>query len=286
MVGRRVGAKNTLVKNYLWFAEKKGTTILPEHEVVDVMPLGAADGSEGCRVTTERPGAWFFKARKTFAARGVVFAAGSLGTNQLLANCKHGGSLPGVSDRLGELVRTNSESILTVRLPEDRRTWNDVAISCSIRVDHDTHIEFVNDGRNGDFMTLLYTILVGKGSRVTRPLMWLGSIARHPLQWLKTLWPVGWSRRMVLLLVMQSIDNAIALRPGSAGSAAASISPPNRIATSRTRPSLPPAIPPRPGLRNTRTASHRAMSSRHWETSRPRRTCWAAQSSAPTRRVA
>jgi len=186
--------------------------ILPEHQVVDVVPLAAADGSEGYRVTTERPGAWFSKDRKTFSARGVVLAAGSLGTNHLLANCKHGGSLPQVSDRLGELVRTNSESILTVRLPEDRRTWHDVAISCSIHVDHDTHIEFVNYGRNADFMSLLYTILVGKGNRVTRPLLWLASIARHPIDWLKTLWPAGWSQRMVMLLVMQALDNAIALR--------------------------------------------------------------------------
>jgi cholesterol oxidase len=212
MVGCRVGAKNTLVKNYLWFAEKKGASILPEHEVVDVAPLGAADGSEGYRVTTERPGAWFFKDRKNFTARGVVFAAGPIGTNRLLANCKHSGSLPKVSNRLGELVRTNSESILTVRLPEDRKTWEDVAISCSIHVDHDTHIEFVTYGRKGDFMSLLATVLVGDGNRVTRPLLWLGAIARHPLRWLKTLWPVGWSRRVVIVLVMQALDNAIALR--------------------------------------------------------------------------
>ena len=212
MVGCRVGAKNTLLKNYLWFAEKQGATVLPEHQVVDVAPLGAADGSEGYRVTTERPGAWFAKGRRTFTARGVVFGAGALGTNHLLANCKHGGSLPNLSDRLGELVRTNSESILTVRLPEDRKTWNDVAISCSIHIDHDTHIEFVNYGRNADLMSMLYTVLVGKGTRLTRPMVWLGSIARHPLQWLKTLWPAGWSQRMVMLLVMQSLDNAIALR--------------------------------------------------------------------------
>lgn len=212
MVGCRVGAKNTLLKNYLWFAEKRGVRILPEHQAVDVVPLGAADGSEGYHVTTERPGAWFAKGRKTFTARGVVFAAGSLGTNRLLANCKHSGSLPKVSDRLGELVRTNSESILAVLLPEDRKLWNDVAISCSIHVDHDTHIEFVNYGRKADFMSLLNTVLVGNGSRVTRPLMWLGSIVRHPIDWLKTLWPVGWSRRMVMLLVMQALDNAIALR--------------------------------------------------------------------------
>jgi cholesterol oxidase len=212
MVGCRVGAKNTLLKNYLWFAEKLGAAILPEHQVTEVTPLGAADGSEGYRVTTERSGAWFAKGRRTFTTGGVVFAAGALGTNHLLANCKHGGALPRISDRLGELVRTNSESILTVRLPDDRKTWNDVAISCSIHVDSDTHIEFVNYGCNADLMGLLYTTLVGKGSRVTRPLMWLGSITRHPLQWLQTLWPFGWSRRMVMLLVMQALDNAIRLR--------------------------------------------------------------------------
>ena len=212
MVGCRVGAKNTLVKNYLWFAEKRGVKVMPERQVIDVVPIGAADGSEGYRVTTENPGAWFAKDRQTLTARGVIFAAGALGTNRLLANCKHGGSLPGISDRLGELVRTNSESILTVRLPEDRNTWNDVAISCSIHVDHDTHIEFVSYGRNADFLSLLYTILVGKGNRITRPLLWLASIARHPIDWLKTLWPGGWSRRMVMLLVMQALDNAIALR--------------------------------------------------------------------------
>jgi cholesterol oxidase len=212
MVGCRVGAKNTLLKNYLWFAERLGVQILPEHQASDVAPLGAADGSQGYRVTTQRPGAWFAKGAKSFTTRGVVFAAGSLGTNELLANCRHGGSLPRISDRLGDLVRTNSESILVVRLPDDRKTWNDVAISCSIHLDHDTHVEFVNYGRHADFLSLLYTVLVGRGSRVTRPLRWLGSIVRHPLQWLTTLWPVGWSRRMVILLVMQALDNAIALR--------------------------------------------------------------------------
>ena len=211
-VGCRVGAKNTLVKNYLWFAEKRGAQVVAEREVVDVTPLGAADGSEGYRVTTERPGAWFARDRQTHTARGVVFAGGALGTNELLANCKHGGSLPQVSDRLGELVRTNSESILAVRLPEDRNTWNDVAISCSMHINHDTHIEFVNYGRNADFIGTLYTVLVGNGNRATRPLKWLGSILMHPVQWLKTMWPVGWSRRMVMLLVMQALDNAITLR--------------------------------------------------------------------------
>ena len=213
MVGCREGAKNTLVKNYLWFAEKRGVEIHPEREVVDIRPIGAEDGADGYTVTTERPGAWFRKQRRTFTARGIVISAGALGTNQLLARCKLGGSLPGISDRLGHLVRTNSESILAVTLPEGMaRPWNDVAISASIYPRADTHIEFVTYGKHGDFMSLLYTLITGKGTRVTRPLKWLGNIARHPLTFLKTLWPVGWSERSVLFLVMQSLDNAISFR--------------------------------------------------------------------------
>lgn len=213
MVGCRTGAVNSLVKNYLWFAEKRGVQIMAEREVVDVSPLGAADGSDGYRVVTHRPGAWFGKNRQTHTARGVIFAGGALGTNELLANCKLGGSLPRLSERLGELVRTNSESVLNVRLPEDLKTWNDVTASSSVHVDQNTNIEFLTYGRHADFMGLMYTVLVGNGNRVTRPLKWLAAIALHPLQWLKTLWPVGWSRHMVTLLVMQTLDNAIALRP-------------------------------------------------------------------------
>lgn len=212
MVGCRVGAVNSLLQNYLWFAEKRGVQILEEREVVDVTVLGAADGSDGYRVVTQRPGAWWARDRQTHTARGLVFAGGALGTNELLAHCKHSGSLSRVSDRLGELVRTNSESVLTVRLPEDRNTWNDVTASASVHVDKDTHIEFLTYGRHADFLSLLYTVLVGDGNRLTRPLQWLGRIALHPVQWLKTLCPVGWSRRMVMLLVMQSLDNAIKLR--------------------------------------------------------------------------
>jgi len=213
MVGCREGAKNTLLKNYLWFAEKRGAEILPERQVVDIRPLGAEDGSEGYSVTTERPGAWFRRQRRTFTARGIVMAAGALGTNRLLARCKLDGSLPRISQRLGQLVRTNSESILAVTLPKDyAKPWNDVAISASIYPKPDTHIEFVTYGRHGDFMAFLYTLLTGEGSRLTRPLMWLGNVLRHPITFLRTLWPVGWSRRTVLFLVMQSLDNAIAFR--------------------------------------------------------------------------
>ena len=41
MVGCPTGAKNTLPKNYLWLAERGGAQVIPERTVVDVRPLGA-----------------------------------------------------------------------------------------------------------------------------------------------------------------------------------------------------------------------------------------------------
>jgi cholesterol oxidase len=215
MVGCPHGAKNTLVKNYLWLAERRGAVVMPERTVVDVSPLGAADGSDGYAVASERSGAWLSKDRRTVTTRGVVLAAGPLGTNGLLARCRHRGSLPSVSSRLGELVRTNSEAILAVTVPADypHDLSQRVAISSSIYPDPHTHIETVTYGRAGDSMRSLFTLLVGDGSRVTRPLKLLAEIARHPLRFARLLTARRWSRRTIILLVMQTLDNAIALRP-------------------------------------------------------------------------
>ncbi len=215
MVGCPHGAKNTLVKNYLWLAERRGVRVEPDRTVTEIRPLGAADGSEGYAVTSERSGVLRGRGRRTITARGVVVAAGPLGTNRLLQRCRLGGALPRISPRLGELVRTNSEMILAVTVPEgypDDLTKR-VAISGSIYPDPHTHIETVTYGKAGNSMSMLYTLMVGDGTRVTRPLKLLAQILRHPGRFAKTLWSRNWSRRTIILLVMQTLDNAIALRP-------------------------------------------------------------------------
>jgi cholesterol oxidase len=213
MIGCRYGAKNTLVKNYLWFAEKLGVEVMPERMVSEVRALGAEDGSEGYAVTSRRSGAWLSRRDpRTVTARGVVFAAGALGTNKLLAECRHRGSLSRLSDRLGHVVRTNSESIQAVTAPDDSRDFaKSIAITSSIYPDPDTHVEVVTYGRGGDLMSRLFTAATGPGTRVTRPLKWIGALLRHPLRSLRLLWPFGWSRRTVILLVMQTTDAAIRL---------------------------------------------------------------------------
>jgi cholesterol oxidase len=214
MVGCRHGAKNTLVKNYLWFAEKLGVEIQPEKQVTEIRPLGAADGSDGYTLTVERSGSWLGRGRKTLTARSVVVAAGALGTNQLLANCKHNGSLPRLSDQVGAVVRTNSESIQAVTAPDDERDFSrSVAITSSIYPDPDTHIEVVTYGQAGDAMNGTFTTMTGNGTKLTRPLKWLGAMASNPLQTLRGLVPFKWSRRTVILLVMQTVDAAMHLQP-------------------------------------------------------------------------
>jgi cholesterol oxidase len=215
MVGCPHGSKNTLVKNYLYLAEKRGARVMAERTVVDVRPLGDGSGKDGYEVESVRSGAWLRKERKVQRARGVVVSAGPLGTNKLLQRCRLNGSLGRISARLGELVRTNSESILMVTVPEDYPDdlIKRVAITSSIYPDPNTHIETVTYGDDGDSMHRLYTLLVGDGTRVTRPLKWLVQVLLHPRRLAQVLFPKHYSRRTIIILVMQTLDNAIALRP-------------------------------------------------------------------------
>jgi cholesterol oxidase len=220
MVGCPYNAKNTLVKNYLWFAERDGAEIMPERTVVAIEPLGAPDGSDGYAVTSERTGAWLRKDRRVQTARGVVLAAGALGTNGLLAGARVSGTLPRLSHRVGKVVRTNSEAILAVTLPAHAADMTKrVAISSSVYPEPDTHIETVTYGDAGDAMNLLFTLLVGDGTKLTRPLKLLAALLRHPVQLARIVNPRGWSRRTIIVLVMQALDNAMELtaRPKRAG---------------------------------------------------------------------
>jgi cholesterol oxidase len=143
----------------------------------------------------------------------VVVAAGPLGTNKLLFSCKLPGSLPQVSDRLGHLVRTNSESILTVTAPNDARDFTRaVAITSSVYPDPDTHIETVTYGRGADSQSLLFSLMTESGTRRTQPLHLVLNMLRHPQLALGAMRVRAWSRRTVILLVMQTLDNSMRLR--------------------------------------------------------------------------
>ncbi len=202
MIGCPVGAKNTLDKNYLYFAEKLGVKIFPETEVLGVQPW-----QEGYQIST-RKSIGFFGPKKSIRVRSVVFSAGVLGTVKLLMECKERGQLPHISAQLGNYVRTNSESILSVNSNDKNTNWNDhIAITSGIYADDKTHIELVRYNRGSDVLFGLVNVLTDGGGRMPRQVRFLGNIIRHPLQFLESLWTPGQSKRNTGVLVMQTSEN-------------------------------------------------------------------------------
>ncbi len=218
MMGCRHGAKNTLDQNYLYLAEKHGAKVFAETRVVDVKPLnGMTDGTAGYEVSTVQSTARFNRHPRRFTCRGVVFSASSLGTMELLFQLKEKGSLPAISDQLGRRVRTNSESLIGVRVPGSSDDLSKgVAIGSGVYLDEHTHIEAVRYPAGSDAMSLLATILTAGRPGRGRIALWIrnlaGSLLRHPWKTLRILQPVHWARECVILLCMQAIDGHLDMR--------------------------------------------------------------------------
>jgi cholesterol oxidase len=217
MTGCRVGGKNTLVKNYLYLAERAGAVVEPMTTVTRISPRPGG----GWEVEAVRTGAWREKRTvRRWTCDQVVLAAGTYGTQRLLHAMKDDGTLPGLSPRLGHQTRTNSEAVLAATGRKGAVDYSrGVAITSSFHLDEHTHVEPVRYGRGSNAIGLLQTVLVDGGGRLPRWLKALGVIARNPAAFVRTLSVRNWSERTVIALVMQSRDNSIVVsgRPGRWG---------------------------------------------------------------------
>ncbi|WP_462166846.1 FAD-dependent oxidoreductase, partial [Frankia sp. AiPs1] len=216
MTGCRRGAKNTLDRNYLWLAEQAGARILADTTVTGLRPR--LDG--GYEIDTVSRGSgggrgrrWARAGRRTLSADQVVLAAGALGTQRLLHAAREQGDLPGLSARLGELTRTNSESILGAsRTHPDRRITRGVAITSSFYPNDHTHVEPVRYGRGSNLMALLSTAMTDGEGRLPRWVKVLRELAVHPHRALALSLPWRWSERTMIVLVMQAQNNSLTVR--------------------------------------------------------------------------
>lgn len=216
MTGCRFDAKNTLDRNYLHFAERNGAEIRTEAEVTAIRPLpgpeGRLDGSGGYELRLRATTGWR-RRRWRVRTRGVVVAAGTMGTLRLLFDSWHRhGFLPDISDELGARVRCNSETFYSVAFDTRRRFRSEdipvgVAVNASFRPDDITMIEPVRFSAGSDAMYLTSAVapLTDEG-HWPRALRLLFNSARHPLTTLRLLNPIGKSRHSVLLMIMQSSD--------------------------------------------------------------------------------
>ncbi len=205
MVGCRENAKNTLDRNYLWFAEKLGAVILPETKAEKI-----SYSERIYHVETRRITSFFSRHIRTFKSRNIVLAGGTLGTLELLLKQKYKyNTLPLLSEKLGFELRTNAETLCAVSGASDKLN-NGLAITSVFSPDHLTHVEIVKYPDNSNAMKWFFGLSVpGAGSSLHRSWMLLVKSVTHPLKFIKTLFNFRWSTKMVIFLVMQTTDNAM-----------------------------------------------------------------------------
>ena len=210
-LGCRFGAKNTLDQNYLFFAEKLGCEIVAETRVRGVEPVD--DSGAGGYLVHVEAASGLRRRRRQIRVGGVVVAAGVMGTLRLLLDARRRGQLPRLSARLGACVRTNSEAIIAVRTRDRTADFSrGVAASSSVFLDEVTQVQADRMPAGADQTALFATVMVDGGGRVPRWLRWFGAVLRHPVDFLRTLWPFGFARQSVLLVVMQSLEGALRIR--------------------------------------------------------------------------
>ncbi|ULR54419.1 GMC family oxidoreductase [Streptomyces deccanensis] len=225
MTGCRRGGKNNLNENYLYLAEQAGAVVHPMTTVVSITD----DSPDGYTVRTRPTDRKRRSVGRTFRARNVVLAAGTYGTQTLLHRMRTGGQLPHLSERLGDLTRTNSEALVSVHanVRRHRRVaggqsidfTRGVAITSSIHPDENTHIEPVRYGKGSNAMGAGFVLQVPYAEGSSRFLGWLVNVAKHPVLMARSLSNRRWSERTIIGLVMQSLDNSLTtyLKPKGVG---------------------------------------------------------------------
>ncbi len=215
MVGCRYNAKNTLPKNYLYFAEKLGVSILPEVTVRDIRLL-AGPTHDGARYEVEyrKTTAWVSHPRLTVRASKVIVAAGALGTLELLFRCREQThSLLRLSHKLGYNVRTNSENLQGAISREREIDYSKgIAITSIFMVGGITNIEPVRFSDGSSLLRNITAPLVDGGNIPTRMIRTLWEIIRHPIDFLYSRFFSRWARHTTILLMMQPAEEQLRVR--------------------------------------------------------------------------
>lgn len=208
MVGCRHNAKNTLDKNYLWFAENMfGAKVEAETLVTKIEHI---DGEYV--IHTETSTSWFSKNKRVFKSKGLVVSGGVLGTMDLLLRQKYiTKTLPLLSDKLGENILTNSEMLSGVGLA-DRKLNHGIAISRIFSPDENTNIEVCKFPDGSGSMMRLGVPAVGDGSPITRTVKMIGQFIVQPINSIRFFTTFRPATNGIIFLIMQTLENAMRLK--------------------------------------------------------------------------
>lgn len=223
MTGCRNNSKNTLDKNYLYLAQKKGTKILTEHEVYNVKPIQTEDGSDGYEVALKTSTKVITK-RQTIKTKGVIFSGGVLGTVKLLLKLKKS-SLPNISDKLGQDIRTNNETLVSVStLEKDKNFSKGVAIGSILDTDENSHLEIVRYSEGSNAWKLIHLPYVTGRNVFIRLGKVFFALVKSPVNYFKIYFVNSWAKKRVVLLFMQTLDSTLKFKSTIFGAMSSTLS--------------------------------------------------------------
>ena len=219
IVGCRTNAKNTLMKNYLYFAEKFGADILTKSTVKEILPLHD-NQPDDARYTVGyyKTSAWPFKFTSNIRARNIIVAAGAVNTNRLLLKCRDiKRTLPKISRKLGCNVRTNSEALTGVTVRNLNKDYSKgICIGSIFRADDVTQMEPVRFPAGSGLTYLLLTapLVASNEKTFIRIKETLLQIIKHPIDFLRVKLSPNVATRTIVILTMQTEDNLMRVKLG------------------------------------------------------------------------
>ena len=213
MIGCQYNAKNTLDKNYLYLAQKKGVQIQAESQVYDISPLGEEHGADGYKVYW-KPSTSLLKKKGSFTCGGIIFAGGVLGSVPLLLKLRES-SLPHLSNKIGHFIRSNSESLSGITVPDKKTVFSDgISIGSILRTDKYSHVEPVRYPAGSGSWRLLIAPMAGGRNIFIRLGLFLWDWISKPIENLKVLFVDDWAKRTQILLFMQTINTTLRFSNG------------------------------------------------------------------------
>jgi cholesterol oxidase len=215
MTGCRQNAKNSLDKNYLHLAQELGVTVIPEHRVTGVKPIGDR-GEEGYEVTF-RQSTKYFSEKKRIRTKGLIFSGGVLGTVPLLVRLKKT-TLPALSPRVGDMIRSNNEAlIVNTSLSRNPEFHKGLAIGSILELDENSHLEPVRYGEGSGFWRTTMMPMVSEPVFFKRILKLFVLLVKNPVDWLRILFIRDYGKSSSVLLFMQHLDSTLKLKKGFFG---------------------------------------------------------------------
>jgi len=215
MTGCPHNAKNTLDKNYLHLAQKKGVKIFAEKKATFVKPLNDENGLNGYKIHFEKSTSIFNKEKRSVTSKGVIFSGGVLGTVRLLLDMKEKKILPNLSDEVGNHIRTNNENLsLITSKKKDIDLSKGIAIGSIFPPNNDGHIEAVRYGEGSSFWKLPVIPMVFGKNIFIRILKLIKELVLHPIDWIGMYFTKNYANKTIILLFMQHLDSTVKLKRG------------------------------------------------------------------------